>query len=230
MRHLKPDDYYTRLQEVGLDSKTGIDLPGEVASYLKPREEFVSQPIELATTSFGQGLSLTPVKLLQLNAALANGGRLVTPHVVRGLVDAGGTLHWKPNHPEKNIFTPQDAYRVVQMMENVVTQGTAKTAQIKGYRIGGKTGTAEKAGPRGGYSATAKITSFIAILPVEKPRYVVLAVVDEPQGGNTYGGTVAAPIVKKVMEALIAIKGIPPSSAAALNNLDPVSDDKTKPQ
>lgn len=230
MRHLKPDDYYTRLQAVGLDSKTGIDLPGEVASYLKPREEFVSQPIELATTSFGQGLSLTPVKLLQLHAALANGGRLVTPHVVRGLVDAGGTLHWKPNHPEKNIFTPQDAYRVVQMMENVVTKGTAKAARIEGYRIGGKTGTAEKAGPRGGYSATAKITSFIAILPVEKPRYVVLAVVDEPQGGNTFGGTVAAPIVKKVMEALIAIKGIPPSSAAAIHNLDPVTDNKTKPQ
>ena len=230
MRHLKPDDYYTRLQAVGLDSKTGIDLPGEVASYLKPREEFVSQPIELATTSFGQGLSLTPVKLLQLHAALANGGRLVTPHVVKGLVDAGGNLHWKPNHPEKNIFTPQDSYRVVQMMENVVTKGTAKAARIDGYRIGGKTGTAEKAGPRGGYSATAKITSFIAILPVEKPRYVVLAVVDEPQGGNTYGGTVAAPIVKKVMEALIAIKGIPPSSAAAINNLDPITDDKTKPQ
>ena len=215
MRHLKPDDYYTRLQEVGLDSKTGIDLPGEVASYLKPRQEFVNQPIELATTAFGQGLSLTPVKLLQLHAALANGGRLVTPHVVRGLVDAGGNLHWKPNHPEKNIFTPQDSYRVVQMMENVVAKGTAKAARIEGYRIGGKTGTAEKAGPRGGYSATAKITSFIAILPVEKPRYVVLAVVDEPQGGNTYGGTVAAPIVKKVMEALIAIKGIPPSSKSS---------------
>ncbi len=227
MRHLTPDDYYTRLQAVGLDSKTGIDLPGEVANYLKPRQEFVSQPIELATTAFGQGLSLTPVKLLQLNAALANGGKLITPHLVAGLVDAGGTLHWKPNYPSKTVFTTQDAYRVVQMMENVVTKGTAKAARIKGYRIGGKTGTAEKAGPRGGYSATAKITSFVAILPVEQPRYVIVAVVDEPQGGNTFGGTVAAPIVKKVMEALIAIKGIPPSSASEINTLDPISEDKS---
>lgn len=226
MRYLTPAHYYTLLQEIGLDSKTGIDLPGEVANYMKPREEFIRQIIEPATTSFGQGLSMTPVKLLQLHGALANGGTLFTPHLVKGLVDTGGTLHWQPNYPAKTIFSKDVAHRVVEMMENVVTKGTAKKAQINGYRIGGKTGTAQKAGPRGGYLPNAKITSFVAILPVEKPRYVVMAVVDEPQGGNTYGGTVAAPIVKKVMESLIAIKGIPPSSASALNVLDPQAEDK----
>ncbi|MGL5034405.1 MAG: peptidoglycan D,D-transpeptidase FtsI family protein, partial [Microcystaceae cyanobacterium] len=232
MRHLKPDRYYTLLQELGMTSKTGIDLPGEVANYLKPREQFVKEPIEVATAAFGQGISITPIKLLQLNAALANGGRLVTPHVVEGLADARGTLHWRPDYPVKTVFAPQHAYDLVKMMGDVVNAdgGTGKSARIKGYEIGGKTGTAQKAGPRGGYLANSYITSFVSILPVDNPRYVVLAVVDEPKGGNTYGGTVAAPIVKKVMEALIAIKGIPPTSATEVDPMGSlaIADDPPK--
>lgn len=211
IRRLKPERYYELLQSIGMDRKTGIDLPGEVPSYLKARKEFISQPIEPATASFGQGFSLTPIKLLQLQAALANGGKLVTPHVVKGLVDARNHLHWQPDYPAKTVFSRENALAVVKMMEAVVDGGTGKAAYIDGYRIGGKTGTAQKAGPRGGYLANAKITSFVSILPVDDPRYVVVAIVDEPQGANTYGGTVAAPVVKQLMEAIIAIKGLPPS-------------------
>lgn len=232
MRMLPPARFYELLQGLGLDSKTGIDLPGEVANYLKPKTEFTSQPIEVATTAFGQGLSITPIKLVQLHAALANGGKLVTPHVVQGLADARGTLHWQPDYPVKPVFSQKHAHDVVKMMGDVVNAdgGTGKAAKINGYEIGGKTGTAQKAGPRGGYLPNAKIVSFIAVLPIENPRYVVLAVIDEPKGGNAYGGTVAAPIVKKVMEALIALKGIPPSNPAALDPLKPLTakDDEPK--
>lgn len=212
IQRLKRTDYYNWLERLGLGQPVETDLPFEAIGRLKSQEKFMASPIEPATTSFGQGFSITPLQLVQMHGALANGGKLVTPHVVKGLIDGQGNIHYSPNLPTpRQIFSPTTAQTVVEMMETVVAQGTGKVAQIPGYRIGGKTGTAQKASPNGGYIPGARITSFVSILPVENPRYVVLAIVDEPKGENAYGSTVAAPIVKTVMESLIPLQQIPPA-------------------
>ncbi|WP_448573305.1 peptidoglycan D,D-transpeptidase FtsI family protein [Trichothermofontia sp.] len=212
VERMKADTYYDWLERIGLGKPVGIDLPFEAEGQVRSRQEFAETKINRATTSFGQGFSLTPLQLLRLHGTLASGGLMITPHVVQGLIDENGKSQWQPTLPDaKRVFSAKTAQAVVEMMEQVVKDGTGKPAQIPGYRIAGKTGTAQKASPYGGYS-NAVITSFVGILPVEAPRYVVLAVVDEPTGGVVFGSTVAAPIVKTVMEALIVTEGIPPTS------------------
>ncbi|MCC0177323.1 penicillin-binding protein 2 [Waterburya agarophytonicola K14] len=212
MRRIEPLDYYRDLQKLGIEDKVEFDIPGYTTGRLKNEVEFTVREIEPATTAFGQGFSLTPLKLIQIHAALANEGKLITPHVVRGLSDYKGYLHYSQPPNTKQVFSPKTAKTVLEMMEKVVEDGSGYAAKIPGYRIAGKTGTSQKAITQGGYDETAKITSFVGIFPVEAPRYAVLAVVDEPHGEYTYGSTVAAPIVGSVIQGIINIEGIPPST------------------
>jgi cell division protein FtsI (penicillin-binding protein 3) len=213
VRKMDPKVYYEALKNLDLTIAPAIELPGAAAGQLKSVEQFIHSPVEAATTAFGQGFSLTPLKLAQLQAAIANGGLLVTPHLVRGLVDAENTLVWEPtDHPVKRVFSPATTEVVLDKMAAVIDAPSGQSARISGYRLGGKSGTAEKASPDGGYFSDRKIVSFFTILPLESPQYLVLVVIDEPQGEDLFGSTVAAPLVKSVTEALIAIEGLPPSS------------------
>ena len=219
MRNLPPSIYWDWLSRLGLDARPDTDLPGAVAGQLKTKEQFTTQPIEPATASFGQGFSLTPLKLLQLHALLANGGRLVSPHITRGL-RAGDALAPPGSRQGKPLLKPEVTRTVMAWMESVVEKGSGKGVRTPGYRIGGKTGTAQKA-LNGVYVPGALICSFVATLPVDDPRYVVLVVVDEPQGDNAYGSTVALPVAKSIIDGLLVIEKIPPSKALAPASAQP---------
>jgi cell division protein FtsI (penicillin-binding protein 3) len=213
MSHVKRDRFWHWLHAFGIDEMPDTDLPGAVAGQLKSRNQFTSAPIEPAVAAFGQGFSLTPLKLLQLHAMLANGGRLVSPHITRGL-RSGEALASSSAPTGVPLLDPAVTRTVVDWMETVVQTGSGKKMKIPGYRIAGKTGTAQKA-LNGIYIPGARICSFVAILPAENPAYVVLVVVDEPQGGNAYGSTVALPVARQIAEALLVIEKVPPSRPVA---------------
>jgi cell division protein FtsI (penicillin-binding protein 3) len=211
IQQMQPLVYHGWLERVGLGDISGIDLPAETPSTLKPQEQFASYVIEPATAAFGQGFSLTPIQLLQLHGILASGGKLLTPHVVKGVINEEGEEAYQPKlNPTRQIFSPGTTAKVLEMMTSVVQEGTGKPARIPGYRLAGKTGTAQKA-TNGGYNTSAKITSFVGIFPAREPRYVVMAVIDEPIGADAFGSTVAAPIVKAVIEDIIVADKMPPS-------------------
>ncbi|TYQ27507.1 peptidoglycan D,D-transpeptidase FtsI family protein [Pseudanabaena sp. UWO310] len=212
IQRMKPSVYYGWLERIGLGDISGIDLPSETPSTLKPQEQFIEYVIEPATAAFGQGFSLTPIQMVQLHGILASGGKLLTPHVVKGLINEEGEEYYQPKLPTpRQVISPATTQRVLEMMTDVVEKGTGLPARIPGYRLAGKTGTAQKASSTGGGYANAKITSFVGIFPSKEPRYVVIAVIDEPVGSDAFGSTVAAPIVKTVIEDIIVSEGIPPS-------------------
>ncbi|QVL51851.1 MAG: penicillin-binding protein 2 [Cyanobium sp. M30B3] len=209
MAQVKRERFWHWLNTIGIDTRPDTDLPGAVAGQLKSRSLFTGHAIEPAVAAFGQGFSLTPLKLLQLHAMLANGGRLVSPHITRGL-RSGDALAGTPTAAGRQLLDPAVTRTVMGWMEQAVARSDSLGIKVPGYRIGGKTGTAQKA-DRGVYIPGALITSFVGHLPIEDPRYVVLVVVDEPKGGNTYGSTVAAPVARQIIDALLVLEKIPPS-------------------
>ncbi len=211
MQNLNPSRYWDLLHLLGLDSEPQTDLPGAVAGSLKPKKEFVNQPIEPAVASYGHGFSLTPLKLAQLHALIANGGYLVRPHITRGLQGSESPFLKAPQN-NSPLLSSEVTKVVRRWMESVVdTNSVFGFKKIDGYRIGGKTGTADKL-VNGAFGNGLKVCSFVANLPADDPRYVVLVVVDEPKGAGAFGSTVAAPAAKEIVEGLLVLEKIPPGN------------------
>ncbi len=213
MQQLNAATYFDKLKELDIRRPSGIDLPGETPGIITTKKQFVDYPVQAATVSFGQGIALTPLQLARLHGAIANGGLLVQPRIVRALEDDNGKTLWQPTlAPPKPVFTAEATAQVRKMMEHVVQEGTGKPARIPGYRLGGKTGTAQKANIGGrGYLAGRLITSFVGYLPAQAPRFVILVVLDEPKAGVIAGSTTAAPVVREICLELISYANLLPT-------------------
>ncbi len=190
---------HAALTRFGFDRITSVDLPGEKTYPLRPWSKWAR--IQLVTTSFGQGVAVTPMQLAVAYAALANGGQLVRPYVVKRATGPDGAVVFE-NRPQVvgRATTPEVAATLSRFLEGVVESGTGKEAQIRGVRVAGKTGTAQKVEIGSGrYSTRDRIASFIGFFPVESPRFVILVIIDTPRTA-TYGGVVAAPVFREIGE------------------------------
>ena len=198
-------NFYSYLNAFGYGKVTGIDLTGEAQGMIIP--EMTVKSADLARISFGQAIACTPLQLVMATAAAINGGRLYTPYLVKEVYSSDKTLSTQTE--EKLAGTPIDSKTskiIAKYLEEVVQNGSGKQAYIEGYRVGGKTGTAQKY-QNGVINQGKYVMSFIGFFPANEPKYLCLVIVDEPVGG-TYGSTVAAPLAKEVFEGIITCKGL----------------------
>jgi stage V sporulation protein D (sporulation-specific penicillin-binding protein) len=191
----------------GFGKKTGIDLNGEGNGIIFDLEKV--GPLELATTSFGQGVSVTPIQQITAVSAAINGGNLYQPYIVKALLEPETNIIIKENKPQlkKQVITTQTSAKVRYALESVVSNGTGRNAYIEGYRVGGKTGTAQKL-KDGRYMVGNYILSFMGFAPADDPKVVVYVAIDNPKGVVQYGGVVAAPIAKNIISDCMGILGI----------------------
>lgn len=198
---LGAETFYRYLDAYGLGRATDVDLPGEAKGILIAPQKV--QPINLGTMAMGQSIAVTPMQLVTAVSAVVNGGVYHRPHIARQTQSADRQSLEKAE-PEalRRVVSPEVSRQMREILESVVANGTGKNAAIEGYRIGGKTGTAQKAG-RGGYEPGKYIASFVGFAPADDPQIVMMVAIDEPVG-IYYGGQVAAPVFREIMRDVLA--------------------------
>ena len=199
---------YDYLKEFGFGEKSDIDLPGETAGLLRSPREWGRRSV--ASISMGQEIGVTPLQMVTAVGAIANGGLLMKPYVVAEVRNIKNlpVAQTKP-HVRRRVISADTAGTLTRLLEGVVTDGTGGKAAIPGYRVAGKTGTAQKIDPRtGAYSSTSLVGSFVGFTPAEDPQLAMIVVIDEPHG-EAWGGVVAAPVFRKVGEQVLNYLGIP---------------------
>lgn len=205
------------IKKFGFGNPTGIDLNGESSGILFKLDKV--GPVELATTSFGQGVSVTPIQQITAVSAAINGGYLFEPYIVKSVNEPETNTVIK-NHESKvvrKVISETTSEKVRYALESVVTNGTGRNAFIDGYRVGGKTGTAQKV-QNGTYMIGNYITSFMGFLPANDPEVIVYVAVDNAKGITQYGGTIVAPIVRNILlDAIDILKIKKPDGASEKN-------------
>ncbi|HBG08484.1 MAG: penicillin-binding transpeptidase domain-containing protein [Limnochordia bacterium] len=201
-----PQSFHRYIQSFGFGRRLGVDFPGEIAgTVLSPNR--TGATLQWANTGFGQGIAVTPLQLLSAMSAVANGGSLMKPYFVKEILDAHGKLVQK-SQPEV-LDTPVDtetARAVSELLRSVVANGNGNRADIPGYHVAGKTGTAEV--PEGGAYGNDIIASFVGFAPVDDPALAILVVLYKPKVESAYGGVLAAPVFKEIMEESLEYLGI----------------------
>jgi cell division protein FtsI (penicillin-binding protein 3) len=207
--------FYHYISGFGFGSLTGVDLPGETPGLVRRPKGWSA--LSLPALSLGQEISVTPMQLATAFAAVANGGNLVRPHVVRGLRTPDGSLaHQVESVMIRRVISPETARTLLDMLRDVVEEGTGKEAALAESRVAGKTGTAQKLDPaRGGYSHQRVVASFIGAVPAEAPRLVILVVIDEPET-LAWGGAIAAPAFREIAREALTYLKVPPSPARTI--------------
>ncbi|MCL2798132.1 MAG: penicillin-binding transpeptidase domain-containing protein [Firmicutes bacterium] len=202
--------FYDGLEGFGFNAKTNIDFYGESRGILLGRETVKN--IDLARIGFGQAVACTPLQLITGVSAVVNGGTLYEPYFVKRIEDYRGTkIFEREKKPVRQVISPQTSEKMKELLENVVANGSGKKSQVPGFRIGGKTGTAQKYGSDGHIAEGKYISSFVGFAPVENPKYAILMLVDEPGPGAYYGSLVAAPFVGDVFSRIFNYTLLPPS-------------------
>ena len=201
-QRLGKETLFKYITELGFGKKTGIDLNGEATGILFNLDKV--GPVELATTAFGQGISVTALQQVTAVSAIVNGGTLYTPYIVSSV----GDEQKSPIIKKENIVTKDTSDVVRYALESVVANGSGRNAYIENYRIGGKTGTAQKVGSDGRYMQGNYVLSFIGFMPADDPEFVMYIAIDHAKGVTQYGGVVSAPIARNVFKDIISIYDI----------------------
>lgn len=206
-QRLGKEKLFDYIDKFGFGKKTGIDLNGESSGIIFPLDRV--GPVELATTAFGQGVSVTPIQQITAVSAAINGGYLYQPYIVKSINEPETNTVIKQFEPKivRKVLSDATSEEVRYALESVATNGSGRNAYIDGYRVGGKTGTAQKVN-NGAYMVGNYITSFIGFLPANDPEVVVYIAVDNAKGISQFGGTVAAPIARSILQDCISILNI----------------------
>jgi cell division protein FtsI (penicillin-binding protein 3) len=219
-QRLGRENFYRYMRGFGFGQPTRVDLPGESAGLLRPTAKWSA--LSLPTLSFGQEIGVTALQMATAVSAVANGGYLMRPLVVKRIEDASGVLQQFPPEVVRRVLEPETVDTLTDLLKAVVTDGTGKRAAIAGYAVAGKTGTAQKVDPSGRYSMVDHVASFVGFVPASRPALVVLASLDTPRGPRNEGGDVAAPLFAELAEAALRRLAIPPDDTERVLRIVPL--------